>query len=104
MRRTFTSAVIAALLMSTATAATEVLQLTCRGTVGDVSSEFTLEIDPALFVASEGDLWWNTTDDGATIDWQFSRRNDELRGVVLTGENAGMLISGQCSAPAEGFF
>jgi hypothetical protein len=102
MRRTFSSAVIAALLMSTGTAAAEVLQLTCRGTVGEGSTDFTIEIDLASSVISEGDLRWNITDDGATIDWHFNRRNDELRGVVLTGEDAGMLIAGKCILSAEG--
>ena len=102
MRRTFSSAVIAALLMSTGTAAAEVLQLTCRGTVGEDPTDFTIEIDLASAVISEGDLRWNTTDDDAAIDWHLNRRNDELRGVVLTGEDAGVLISGKCNRSAEG--
>src|SRR5262245_49647515 len=101
MRRTFSSAVIAALLMSTGTAAAEVLQLTCRGSVGEDSTDFTIEIDLASSVISEGDLRWRVTGDGVTIDWHFNRRNDELRGVVLTGEDAGMLIAGKCNPSAE---
>ena len=102
MRRTFSSAVIAALLMSTGTAAEEVLQLTCWTTVGEDPTDFTIEIDLASAVISEGDLRWNITDDGTTIDWHLNRRNDELRGVVLTGEDAGMLIAGTCNPSAEG--
>jgi hypothetical protein len=99
MRRTFSSAIIAALLTSAGTAAAEVWQLTCRGTLGEESTDFAVEIDLASSVISEGDLRWNITDDDATIDWHFNRRNNELRGVVLTGEDAGTLISGKCNPP-----
>jgi hypothetical protein len=93
---------IAALLVSTGAASAALIQVPCRGAVGeDQPTEFTIAIDLALSVITEGDFRWTTTDDDATIDWNLHRQTGALRGVVLTGADAGVLIVGECNQSAE---
>lgn len=102
MKRAFGFVIIAALLVSTGAASAAVVQLRCRGAVGeDQPTDFTIAIDLALSVITEGDVRWTTTDNDATIDWDLHRQSGALRGVVLTGADAGMLIVGECNQSAE---
>lgn len=70
----------------------------CRGAVGDDEpTDFTIAIDPSWSVRTEGDFRWTTTDDDAMIDWNLHRESGVLRGEVLTGADAGVLIVGECN-------
>jgi len=102
MKKTLGFTTIAALLVSTGAASAALIQVPCRGAVGeDQPTEFTIAIDLALSVITEGDFRWTTTDDDATIDWNLHRQTGALRGVVLTGADAGVLIVGACNQSAE---
>lgn len=91
--------IAAALLASTGVASATVIQLTCRGAVGeDQPTEFTISIDLASSGVTEGDFRWTTADDDATIDWDLHRQSGALRGVVLTGADAGVSIVGECES------
>ena len=90
--------VIAALVAVAQTAPAEVLRRVCHGAFGDDRpTAFIVEIDLASSVITEGDFRWTATYDGATIDWNLDRRNGALRGVVLTGPDAGLSIVGECN-------
>jgi len=102
MKSAFGFVVVAALLLSTGTASAAVVQLNCRGAVGeDRPTDFTIAIDLTSSVITEGDFRWTTSDNDATIDWDFERQSGALRGVVLTGVDAGVSIVGECDQAAE---
>ena len=102
MNRAFSLVIIAALLVSTGAASTVVIQRSCRGAAGeDQPTDFTIAIDLRLSVITEGDFRWIATDNDATIDWNLHRQSGALRGVVLTGADAGVLIVGECNRSAE---
>jgi hypothetical protein len=89
--------VIGALLISNGAASAAVIQRSCRGAVGeDPPIDFTIAIDLTLSTITEGDFRWTTTDNDATIDWSLHRQSGALRGIVLTGADAGVLIVGDC--------
>jgi len=103
MNRHFGFVVVAALFLSTGAASATVVQLSCRGAVGeDQPTDFTIAIDLASSVITEGDFRWTTSDNDATIDWDLERQSGALRGIVLTGVDAGVSIAGECDQPAEG--
>jgi hypothetical protein len=78
------------------------IERSCRGSVGeDQPTDFNIAIDLTLSVITEGDFRWTTTDNDATIDWNLHRQSAALRGVVLTGVDAGVLIVGECNQSAE---
>ena len=96
--------IIAALLAIAENAPAEVLQQICpaRGTVGeDERIEFTIAIDLSSSAISEGDFRWTATYGAQTIDWDLNRRSGELRGVILTARDAGLLIVGECARGDE---
>jgi hypothetical protein len=102
MKRAFGFVFTAALLVSTEAASATVFHLRCRGAVGeDQPTDFTITIDPMLSVITEGDFRWTTTDNDATIDWNLHRQSGALRGVVLTGADAGVSIVGECNQSTE---
>jgi len=95
MKSAFEFVIVAALLLGAGAASAEVF--TCRGAVGeDQPTDFTITIDPTSSMISEGDFRWTTTDDDATIDWNLHRQSGTLRGIVLTGSDAGVSIAGEC--------
>ena len=97
MNKAFGFIAIPALLAISGAASTALIQMSCRGAVGeDQSTEFTIAIDATLSVITEGDFRWNTTDDDATIDWNLHRQTGALRGVV----DAGVMIVGECNIVA----
>jgi len=101
MKRGFGFVIVAALLVAEAASAT-VVQLTCHGAVGeDQPIDFTIAVDIAQSVVTEGDLRWTTTDDDETIDWDLHRQSSAIRGVVLTGADAGVMIVGECNQSVE---
>ena len=102
MKRVFGLFVIGALLASTGAASAAAIERSCRGAVGeDQPTDFTIAIDLTLSVITEGDFRWTTTDNDETIDWNLQRQNGALRGVVLTGADAGVLIVGTCNQSAR---
>ena len=101
MNRSSCFVIVAALLLSAGAASAAVVQLTCRGAVGDDQpTDFTIAIDLASSVITEGDFRWTTTDNDATIDWDLHLQSGALRGVVLTGADAGVSIVGECDQSA----
>ena len=102
MKTAFGFITMAALLVSTGAASAASIRVACRGAVGeDQPTEFTIAIDLARSVITEGDFRWTTTDDDATIDWNLHRQTGALRGVILTGADAGVLIAAECNQSAE---
>ena len=82
-------------------ASAEVLELPCRASIGDDDpTDFVIAIDVSAAAITEGDVRWTTTDPEATIDWSldFQDNRDVLRGVILTGAHAGLMIAGECIA------
>ena len=101
MKRASGFVIVAALLLSAGAASAAVVQLMCRGAVGDDRpTDFTIAIDLASSAVTEGDFRWTTSDDEATIDWDLHRQSGALRGVVLTGADAGVSIIGECDQSA----
>jgi hypothetical protein len=102
MKRASGVVIIAALLVGTEAASAALIQLRCRGAVGeDQPTDFGIAIDLTSSVITEGDFRWITIDNDATIDWNLHRQSGALRGVVLTGADAGVLIVGECNQSAE---
>jgi hypothetical protein len=101
MKRTVGRLIVAALLASTGAASAAVIRLSCHGAVDeDPVPDFVIAIDLASSVVTEGDFRWMTTDGDAAIDWNLHRQSGALRGVVLTGADAGVVIAGECDQSA----
>ena len=77
------------------------MTLNCRGSIGeDEPADFTVDLDAATSDVTEADVRWMTTDGDTTIDWDLNRHS-VLRAVILTGADAGLMISGDCDVRAS---
>jgi hypothetical protein len=75
----------------------EMLTFSCHGSVGeDDPAEFIVDVDLASPDITDAGFRWMTTDGDTTIDWSLDRHDDVLRAVILTGPDAGLMISGEC--------
>ena len=82
-------------------ASADVVTFSCRGSIdeGDDPADFIIDVDVAASDVNDADFRWMTTEGDTTIDWSLDRHGYALRAVILTGPDAGLMISGECDGP-----